>query len=145
MTQVFVKDIMTTPVVSIEMDDTLKTANDIFSHTHFHHLLVVDKGGLVGIISDRDVLKALSPNIDTAAERPADRATLNKRAHQVMSRHPISLKPSDRLKRVIETFDENRISCIPIVDDNHKPVGIVSWRDIIKAIRARYQEPKLTK
>lgn len=139
MTQVFVEDIMSKPVVTVEMDDTLQTANDIFSHTHFHHLLVVDKGVLVGVISDRDVLKALSPNIDTAAEKPADRATLNKRAHQIMSRHPITLKAKDRIKRVVEIFDDNRISCIPIVDENHKPVGIVSWRDIIKTIRARYQ------
>ncbi|QTH65280.1 CBS domain-containing protein [Psychrosphaera ytuae] len=130
---------MSKPVVTVEMDDTLQTANDIFSHTHFHHLLVVDKGVLVGVISDRDVLKALSPNIDTAAEKPTDRATLNKRAHQIMSRHPITLKAKDRIKRVVEIFDDNRISCIPIVDENHKPVGIVSWRDIIKTIRARYQ------
>ena len=113
-------------------------ANEIFNQTKFHHLLVVEEQKLLGVVSDRDVLKALSPNIGTASEKMQDLATLNKRVHQIMSRDPICLKPTDRVKRVVETFDENKISCIPIVNDNWTPVGIVTWRDIIKAIRSKY-------
>ena len=29
----------------------------------------------------------------------------------------------------------HRISCIPIIDEESKPVGIVSWRDLLRALR----------
>ena len=134
-----IEDIMTKPVVTVGLDDSLSLANEIFNQTQFHHLLVVEEQKLLGVVSDRDVLKALSPNIGTASEKMQDLATLNKRVHQIMSREPICLKPTDRVKRVVEIFDENRISCIPIVNDNWTPVGIVTWRDIIKAIRSKYK------
>lgn len=138
-TKMIVQDIMTTPVITVELDDSIAVANEIFAKTHFHHLLVVEDHKLLGVVSDRDVLKALSPNIGTASEKQQDIATLNKRIHQIMTRQPICLKPTDRVKRVVEIFDENKISCIPIVDDNWSPLGIVTWRDIIKAIRSKYK------
>jgi acetoin utilization protein AcuB len=117
------------------MDDKIEIVNEIFTETHFHHVLVVDQGKLIGIVSDRDLLKALSPNLGTAAEKASDLASLNKRVHQIMSRNPICLEPQDSLHAVIEIFDDNSISCIPIIDKNRVPVGIVSWRDLFKILR----------
>ena len=34
----------------------------------------------------------------------------------------------------IKIFNKHDISCIPVVDDEHKPVGIISWRDILKTL-----------
>ena len=49
-----VADIMTTRVVTIEMDDRLTLAKEIFDNVSFHHLLVVDNEQLSGILSHRD-------------------------------------------------------------------------------------------
>jgi acetoin utilization protein AcuB len=81
-----VRDIMSKTVVTVEMDDSLRTVKEIFDHLHFHHLLVVDEGKLFGVISDRDVLKAPSPRLGTMAESSSHSATLNKRVHQIMNR-----------------------------------------------------------
>lgn len=132
-----VATIMSSPAVTVELDDSLYVVNDIFQHTDFHHLLVVEKKKLFGVISDRDLLKAISPRIGTAAEKPADVATLNKKVHQIMSRKPIFLPQHASLHEVIQVFENNKISCIPIVDENNVPVGIVSWRDLFKAIRIK--------
>jgi acetoin utilization protein AcuB len=78
--------------------------------------------------------KALSPNLGTSRESYIDLATLKKRVHQIMSRDPITLKPDAAVQEAIRVFNSHRISCIPIVDDDFKPVGIVSWRDILKAM-----------
>jgi acetoin utilization protein AcuB len=129
-----VQDIMTRRVVTVELDDQLATVKDIFDKMHFHHLLVVDDGRLFGIVSDRDLLKALSPDLGTSTESFKDRATLNKRVHQIMSRDPISLRPDASVQDAITVFNTHRISCIPIVDDENKPVGILSWRDILRAL-----------
>jgi acetoin utilization protein AcuB len=129
-----VKDIMTRRVVTVELDDQLETVKNIFDKMQFHHLLVIEDTKLFGVVSDRDLLKALSPNLGTSTESFKDRATLNKRVHQIMSRDPISLKPEASVQDAIRVFNTHRISCIPIVDAENKPVGILSWRDILRAL-----------
>jgi len=129
-----IDSLMTSTVVSVEMDDSLQVIKHIFENTNFHHLLVTSDDKLIGIISDRDLLKAISPHIDTPSETSRDSATMNKRAHQIMSRNPTTLHPGATTQDAINLFNNHAISCIPVIDESQKPVGIVSWRDILKAI-----------
>ncbi len=126
-----VDEIMTRAIVTIKMDDSLKLARDIFGRTKFHHLLVVEGKVLYGVLSDRDLLKAVSPNIGTVSETVKDTATLNKKVHQIMTRKPVTLHPQSSVNHVIDVFNSYTVSCVPVVDDECKPVGIVSWRDVL--------------
>ena len=81
---------MSKNVVTVELDDNLKVVKELFDKTNFHHLAVVHDGKLYGIISDRDLLKSISPNIGTMAATSKDMATLNKKVHQIMTRQPIT-------------------------------------------------------
>ncbi len=129
-----ISTIMSTKLVTVEMDDSLNTVKAIFDNTRFHHLLVMENAKLFGVVSDRDLLKAISPNIGMRAETSRDSATLNKKVHQVMTRTPITLGPEATILDSIDIFNRHTVSCIPIVDADNKPVGIVSWRDILKNI-----------
>jgi len=129
-----IEEIMSKDLVTIGMDDSLKTVKAIFDNASIHHLLVVESDKLFGVISDRDLLKALSPNIGTLAETNRDTITLNKRVHQLMTSKLVTLTPDAEISDVIEIFNNHDVSCIPVVDDKDKPVGIISWRDILKAI-----------
>jgi len=131
-----VSQIMTSRVVTVEMDDRLQAVKEIFDHVHFHHLLVVEGGTLRGVISDRDLLRVLSPNLGTVRESLKDTAALNKRVHQIMTRDPVTLPPEASVRQAIEVFNTHRISCIPIVSAEGRPVGLLSWRDILKALAA---------
>src|ERR1700679_4391873 len=94
--------IMTARVVTVEMDDRLEIVKEIFDTMSFHHLLVVDKDKkLSGVVSDRDLLRALSPYVGSAAETARDLATLNKRVHQIMTRHPLTLRPQATLPQAV--------------------------------------------
>ena len=127
-----VGDIMTARVVTVEMDDRLDVVKQIFDTLNFHHLLVIDeRKKLTGVVSDRDLLKALSPQLGSAAETTRDAATLNKRVHQIMSRKLLTLHPRAAVTDAVQLFLEHRISCIPIVTEEFKPVGILSWRDVM--------------
>ena len=125
---------MTTRVVTIEMDDSLEVARDIFKKVRFHHLLVVDNNRLVGIISDRDMLKAVSPFVGTMSETTRDRATLNKRAHQIMSHHPVTVRSSCTLQEAAELMLARGVSCLPITTIGGEVLGIVTWKDVLRAI-----------
>lgn len=129
-----ISDIMSKSVVSVSMDATLKVVKDIFDHASFHHILVVESSKLCGVISDRDLLKAISPNIGTASETTKDIATLNKKAHQILTRKLITLLADATIYDAITLFNQHNISCIPVVNESGKPVGVLSWRDIFKAI-----------
>src|SRR5580698_4655361 len=129
--------VMTARVVTVEMDDRLDVVKKIFDTLNFHHLLVIDDSRtLKGIVSDRDLLKALSPYVGSAAENARDSATLNKRVHQIMSRNLITLQPRASISEAVQLFLDHRISCIPITDVALKPVGILSWRDVLKTLLA---------
>jgi acetoin utilization protein AcuB len=127
--------IMTARIVTVEMDDRLEVVKEIFDTMGFHHLLVVDEHKkLSGVLSDRDLLRALSPYVGSATETARDLATLNKRVHQIMTRRPITLRQESGIAEAVELLLKNRISCLPIVDEDFKPVGIVSWRDLLRTL-----------
>lgn len=129
-----VNHIMSKNVVTVGMDDTLGKVKNIFSSNMFHHLLVVEDKQLYGIVSDRDLLKSLSPRIDTAAETIKDLAYLNKKVHQIMTRSPIVLNENAKVTEAIALFNQYKISCIPITDDDSIPVGILTWRDVMRVL-----------
>jgi len=129
-----IKNVMTGKVVTVKMDDPLSAVKEIFEAQRFHHVLVVENGKLFGVVSDRDLLKALSPRLGTLAETDKDTATLNKRVHQIMTRKPVTLHPEATLLDAVRVFKVHRISCIQLVDEEGRPVGILSWRDLLMAM-----------
>lgn len=132
-----VQHIMSRNVVTVGLDDTLALVKEIFDHSKFHHLLAMEHGELLGVVSDRDLFKALSPNIGTSVETYKDTATLNKRVHQIMSRKPKCLREDATVDAAIDLFVEHAISCIPILSADDRLVGILSWRDVLRSLRGR--------
>lgn len=126
---------MTRRIVTVDMDDPLSAVREIFGKAGFHHLLVVgsDKT-LCGVISDRDLLRALSPYLGTLSETHRDTDGLKRHAHQVMSRHLKTLKSDATVGEATQLFLEHTLSCLPVVDDAFKPVGILSWRDVLRHV-----------
>ncbi len=131
---ILIENIMTTNLVTVELDDSLKKVKEIFETQRFHHLIVVDHGKIFGVISDRDLLKAISPNLGTYAETVKDSATLNKKVHQIVTRKPVTLISKAGFFDAVRIFNLHSISCIPIVDNENRPIGIVTWRDLMKLL-----------
>lgn len=125
---------MSRDLVTVEMDDRLAEIRDIFDNVRFHHLLVVDERRLAGVISDRDLTRELSPWLGTPGETPRDVATLNRRAHQIMSRRLVTASPGESVSSACEKFLTERVSCLPVVDDAGEPLGIVTWRDMLEVL-----------
>ena len=60
-----VSDIMTSEVITAGMDDTVEEIAKIFEQKHIHHIPILEGTRIVGVVSDRDVLKAISPFANT--------------------------------------------------------------------------------
>ena len=124
--------IMSTRVVSVGMDETLGQVKNIFRQFKFHHILVVEQGKLVGIISDRDVLKAVSPYVGTLSETTRDLATLSKRVHQIMSHHLITARVTTTFQEAAELMIKKGVSCLPVVSADRNLLGLITWKDLLK-------------
>ena len=127
-----VESIMTVEVFIVRMDDTIGTIHEILKKAEFHHLLVVEGNKLVGVISDRDVLKAVSPFIGTLSEHNHDLSTLNKKAHQIMNHKPIIVFKDTSLQVAGTIMLDNNISCLPVVSLEDEVEGIITWKDILR-------------
>lgn len=125
-------DIMTRTVVTVSMDDNLRDIRRIFERHRFHHVVVVESGKAVGIISDRDVLKHLSPFIGKLSERPQDVECLNRRAHQIMKRRLTYASPNTLVNDAVQLMIQKDLSCLPVLDETGRCIGIVTSRDMLR-------------
>jgi acetoin utilization protein AcuB len=136
-----VASIMSRKIVLIGMDDSVAQAQELFQRHHFHHLLVVEGRGLVGILSDRDLLRNISPFVGHLfTERPQDRALLQRRVHQIMTRHPVTITGDASVAEAARRMLDAEVSCLPVVDTHEAPVGIVSWKDLLRGLLASGEE-----
>ncbi len=117
-----VASIMTRKAVTVEMDYSIQIIRDIFKNFDFHHILVLENQKLVGVISDRDLID----------REERDTITLDKKAHEIMSRNLITVDVETSIEKASDLLLENNISCLPVISPQGSVEGIVSWKDILK-------------
>jgi acetoin utilization protein AcuB len=133
--------LMNTDLLSLSMDSTLIKAKELFEQNKVHHLIVTDDDGLLaGIITDRDLYKHLSPTVGTSQETHRDTTLMQKRLHQIMERNLITTQPHHSLNEAVVLLHDNHVSCLPVVNKKNKPIGIITWRDIIKVLALQYKK-----
>lgn len=123
-----VKNIMTAKVYTVESTSSFLTMQAIFQREIFHHLLVEDDGLLLGVISDRDILKHISEQIRN------DQLDIPKilTAEDVMTTSIISVDQETPINTASILLLENNISCLPVIDADFHIDGILTWKDILK-------------
>jgi CBS domain-containing protein len=118
-----------TNVITIRPQQTLKEATLLLAGHNIGALVVVnDARQPVGIISERDILRA--------AARHDDAFSLT--VGEVMTKDLITGMPQDDLVSVANKMTEKRFRHLPIVDQGEL-VGIVSIGDVVKAQRDQYK------
>ena len=119
-----VDQIMTRKVTSLSPESSVLEAVNLFTECGFRHLPVLDAAGkLAGVVSDRDVLRAMVRNPHS------DRTSIA----SVMVREPVTAAPDMPLADVIDVVIFHRIGCLPILDAAGKLCGIVTTTDLLGA------------
>lgn len=121
-------DIMTRPVFTLSINDTVADAWRAFNDNHYHHIpLVNETQQLEAIISDRDLLRFAAVHqglTDAGGYLLADAAT----------RRVITAMPQTSIRNVAEVMMLHRFGSMPVVNDEVELVGIVTRSDILKAV-----------
>ncbi len=145
-----VKNIMTSPAVTINPEASLEDFLDILSKNNFDGLPVVDKNNvLLGIVTQYDLLtKGSNIHIPTIAKifkefkgLPGEKTVLSEELSKieklvvsdVMNKDPLFVGPSTTVETLQQVFSEHhKVNPIPVLDENKKVVGVVSRFDILK-------------
>ncbi len=126
-----VESIMSENVHCVLPEVTLADLRKIFKQVPYHHLLVAQDGILLGIISDRDVLRMLSPFIDTDSATEQDQSLLSMLAQDIMSTTLITVQKDTLVDTAAILLMEHNISCLPIVSKGNSIEGILTWKDML--------------
>lgn len=117
-----VADLMTRELVTLKENDDLGLAEAIMSFGKVRHLPVVREGRLVGLVTHRDLLRALAVRAESAGVTPAG---------EVMTREVVTVHPATSLRRALRTMLHNKFGCLPVVEDG-KLVGIITEADLVR-------------
>ena len=118
-----VSDLMTTNLMTVGIDDTLDDANMEMQVGVVRHLPVTDeRGRLVGVLSDRDLLAV------AASRKP-------RRVRDVMTRDVVTTPPDAPASDAASQMLDHKISSVLVVDDQNTLVGMVTQTDYLRVAR----------
>lgn len=130
-----VRDWMTKNVITVLPDTTLPDAHQIMTEQTIRRLPVVDKHGrLVGIITRGDVRGAEPSQATTLSIWEMNYLLAQLEVKEVMTRDPITLPDTATIGTAARTMLENRISGLPIINNQGKVVGIITESDIFRMV-----------
>lgn len=124
MKRLAVRDLMSTAVITIPASEPLKEARAEMELGVIRHLPVVDdRGRLVGVVSDRDLLA--TPSASRKARHVAD----------VMTRDVIAAREDEPAAHAAGVMLDHKISSLPVVNETGVVVGIVTQTDFLDLAR----------
>ena len=112
-----------TSVVTVEPGDSIQTIVDMLARHRIGAVVVVDpSGGIAGIVSERDVVRAM---VGDAA------AVVSKTAKDIMTAKVRTCTPHDSEAELMQMMTESRIRHLPVIA-NGRVAGMVSIGDVVK-------------
>jgi acetoin utilization protein AcuB len=116
-----VREIMKTKVYTVAPSDSVVSAVNRFRANRIHHLIVARGSKVLGLVTDRDV--------DRAVERGADRTQIA----EVMTSDVVTVTPDTTVREAANKMRGRPIGCLPVVEEQ-KLVGIITKSDLVDLI-----------
>jgi CBS domain-containing protein len=126
-----VRDIMRTKPVTISASERMSTVEDIMTLGRVRHMPVVQAGRLVGVVSERDLLRA---SLSVFSEHLEDerRAFLHIVAiDEVMSTPPVTIDPEASIEEAALLMARRRIGCLPVLQGD-RLIGLLTETDVLR-------------
>ncbi len=127
-----VKERMTRNPTAVTPEEALKDAVCKMERGHFRHLPVVDNDGkLIGMLSDRDI-RLIRPSLAFVGKEDAGVQLWSLAVQQAAVFDPISVKPETTLKEAAELMLRWHVGGLPVVDNEDKLIGIITYTDLLR-------------
>lgn len=122
---------MTSEVVSIERETSLRRARRIMENRQIRHLPVLEKDRLVGLITDRDIRAAAPSSAANIAPEVREEFLDHLKVGHVMTKRVLSTTAERTIEEAALLMRQHKISCLPVLE-GERLVGIITETDIFK-------------
>jgi acetoin utilization protein AcuB len=122
---------MTRDPLTVEADTPFLEARLILRDKRIRHLPVVDHGKLVGVVTDRDLKEAAPSRATTLDVYEMNYLLLKMTVRDLVRREPVTIKPGNSVEKAAVLMHDNRIGCLPVVDDAGAVVGLITETDLL--------------
>lgn len=138
-----VKEIMSTNVITVSPETSLKELGQLIKDKKISGVPVVDESeSLIGVITITDLLRLLNQiyqwkKLEKGEDGPSLRQMLeqektNAKVKDLMTKSILALSEDDTLDEVMKKMFDNKIHTLPVISDG-KIVGVIGKKDLIKA------------
>jgi CBS domain-containing protein len=107
-------------VITVDASATIRDAARVMANNNIGLLVVMDRGRMVGVVSERDVVRAVARGVD-----------LSEPVINISTREVITVGASASLYEAADLMHKSNIRHLVVVDESRNPVGVLSVRDIV--------------
>ena len=124
-------DVMRAEVIEVAPEDTLGEVAERMSAVNVGAVVVKDYGRLIGILTERDMLKAMAARVHTSEAR----------VRQWMTEDPLTASAEMGVDEAAQVMLEHNFRHLPVLDDSGQVIGLVSLRRVVAATNAAARNP----
>ena len=116
-------DVMRPELIEAAPEDTLGEVAERMTAVNVGAVVVKDYGRLIGILTERDMLKAMAARVHTSEAR----------VRQWMTEEPITAASDMEVEEAARIMLDNGFRHLPVVDESGQVTGVVSLRRVVAA------------
>lgn len=142
-----VKELMSKKLFTVGPEDMLDKVFFLFNFEAIRHLPVVDKGKVVGVLSDRDLKKIMGVRKKIVTDKvDGTQFTVHaRRVATIMNRGITTIGPDEQAADAAAIMAKRKIGCLPVVKKG-KLVGMITSTDILRAyVKLAHEVDKMFK
>lgn len=129
-----VKNWMKSPVITLDINDSMADAMKLLDTHNIHMLPVLENIKIVGIITDRDLKKAEAAIATTVETYEPKKYFSEMKIRSLMPTDVVSIPLDNTVEEAAEILSENKISGAPVIDDSGDLVGVITKTDIFEVL-----------
>lgn len=129
-----VKNWMSKEVITIDVNDSMTNATKKLKEHAIRMLPVMKQGGLVGVITDRDLKRASASDANTLEIHELLYILSKIKVGDIMTKSPITVPLDYTIGETAELLLENKISGVPVINNEGQVSGVITEADIFRAI-----------
>ncbi|WP_022855236.1 CBS and ACT domain-containing protein [Thermodesulfobacterium thermophilum] len=127
-----VKKWMTEHVITLEEEEPITRAIQLLKEHQIRRIPITRGGKLVGIVTQTDIKEATPPQFAGVDLKELYDLFLSLKVKDIMTPDPITVSPEDTIEKASVLMLENKISGLPVVNENNYVIGIITQTDIFK-------------
>ena len=129
-----VKEWMATEPIVIDENTSIMKACQLMKEHGIRRIPVVKQNRIAGIVSDRDIKDAAPSKTASMDDHEIYYLLSETKIKDIMTSHPLTLRENDSVEKAAVIMLENRISGLPVVNDQNQVVGVITQTDILKVM-----------